>query len=43
MIYEVGKYHGRWAVFDTVARVWIFTKGGRKACERLAKELNEGK
>ena len=40
MIYEIGKYKRRWAVFNTVACVWYFVKGGRKACERFAEELN---
>lgn len=42
MMYEIGKYRGRWAVFDCLACVWYFVKGGRKACERFAAELNKG-
>lgn len=41
-MYEIGKYKNRWAVFDTVACVWYFVKGGRNACERFAAELNKG-
>lgn len=39
-MFEIGKYKNKWAVFDTVACVWYFVKGGRKACEKMCKELN---
>ena len=41
-MFELGKYQGRWAVFDTVARVWYFRKG-KAACAALIRELGEGR
>lgn len=35
----VTKYQGRWAVYDTVSRVYYFRKG-KAACVQLAAELN---
>lgn len=40
-MFEIGKYKGRWAIFDTISLVWYFCKGGRRGCEKLCKDLNE--
>lgn len=39
-MYTVGKYKGKWAIFDTVTKVWYFTTGGKKGAEAKAKALN---
>lgn len=41
MRFEALKYKNRWAVFDTCACVWYFTKGGKRGAEKMAKELNK--
>ena len=41
MVFIVEKYKNKWAVLDTVSRVWYFIGAGRKTCEKKAKELNE--
>ena len=41
-MHEIGKYKNRWAVFDTVACVWYFVKGGRVACENFCAMMNGG-
>lgn len=38
--YVAGKYLNRWAVLDTVSRVWYFIGCGKAFCERKARELN---
>lgn len=41
-LFEAAKdSRGRWGVFDTVARVWYYVRGGRLAALRLAAELNK--
>lgn len=39
-MYIVEKYRGKWAILDTKTCVWYFAKG-KKACEKLAKEMNQ--
>lgn len=39
-MFEVGKYKNKWAIFDSVACVWYFIKGGKKECQKLCDKLN---
>lgn len=39
-IFELAKYHGRWAVFDRISRVFYDTGKGKKFCKMKVNGLN---
>jgi len=41
-MFKAVKQGKKWAVIDTRARVFYYVRGGRRACEKLAKDLNRG-
>lgn len=39
-IFELAKYHNKWAVFDNVTRTFAYIGMGRKFCKMKVNELN---
>ncbi len=40
-LFEIAKYHKKWAVFCKTSRTFSFIGKGKKFCESKVKELNQ--